>query len=100
MKTVFQYYQIQLKGKTPINLLNTSIIFGITKYTGELIDFNNLYIEASLYKTNHNFDSNGNINRTQIKIKLICDENNNPNYLINQINLNKSQFLCIKKPKI
>ena len=92
---------IQLKGKTAIDLSNTSIMFGIANYTGKNINFNKEYINFNLYKTNHEFSViNKRMNRTKINITLEkCTKENMVGYFYDNIkgSFNISNFLCIKK---
>ncbi len=93
---------IQLKEKTPIDLSNTSIIFGISNYQGAMIDFDNSYVNYNLYKTEHNYNIYNKkiLNRTQNEIKLEkCSENILNNFFYENVNsrYNISKFLCISK---
>ena len=93
---------IQLKEKTPIDLSNTSIIFGISNYQGSTIDFDNSYINYNLYKTEHNENIYNKkiVNRTQSEIKLEkCSDNNLNKFFSENVNsrYNISKFLCISK---
>ena len=92
---------IQLKGKTAIDLSNTSIMFGIANYTGKNINFDKEYINFNLYKTNHEFSViNKRMNRTKINITLEkCTKENMVGYFYDNIkgSFNISNFLCIKK---
>ena len=92
---------IQLKGKTSIDLSNIPIIFGIADYRGKGFGFNEQYINANLYKTNHEFSiKNKKVNRTQIKIKLEkCKKENLLEYFYDNVkkSFNISNFLCISK---
>ena len=43
---------IQLKGKNPLNLSSTPIMFSLFNYKGENIPFDKTYMNMNLYKTN------------------------------------------------
>jgi hypothetical protein len=91
---------IQLKGKNPINLSSTPIMFSLFNYKGENIPFDKTYMNMNLYKTNCNFFPNKTISRTKENIKLeLCSKENLPEYFLNQLNdvIDYSKFLCISK---
>ncbi len=89
---------IQLEGKTPIDLSNSSLIFGLFDFKGQIKSINNSYINFNLYKTDHNFIiGNYSINRTQHNIILErCSRENLETIFFENLQ-SKYNLSCIKK---